>query len=158
MSKQSLESVWSIASLARLVADKEEISGTLGLYELLNEIGHGSFSQVYEAIDTRNGNHVAVKVFNSEVGGDGFVREVGLGMELSHPNLLSALDLGYAVDKKRYVVYQLANGGSLRRKIKKRWCQPCFNQQLHHPNCSWFECFTRQIRRPPRHQTRKYVV
>lgn len=119
MSDQSLESVLSFASLARLVADKEEVSGALGVYELIKEIGHGSFSQVYEAIDTRNGSRVAVKVFNSSVGGDGFVREVGLGMELAHPNLLSAIDLGYAVDKKRYVVYQLAEGDSLRQKIKQ---------------------------------------
>jgi serine/threonine protein kinase len=119
MSDQSVESVLSIASLARLVADEDEISGALGFYELVKEIGHGSFSQVYEAIDSRDGSRVAVKVFNSNIGGDGFVREVGLAMGLSHPNLLSALDLGYAVDKKRYVVYQLAQGGSLRRKIKK---------------------------------------
>jgi serine/threonine protein kinase len=119
MFNESIESGLSIASLAQIVEEKEEINDILGFYKLVNEIGHGSFSMVYEAIDTRNNKQVAIKLFNSETGGDGFVREVGLGMELSHPNLLSAIDLGYASDKKRYVVYPLAEGGSLREKIKR---------------------------------------
>jgi serine/threonine protein kinase len=120
MSNQSLESTLSIASLVRSVAETQEINITLGFYKLINEIGHGSFSHVYEAIDNRTGNRVAVKLFNSEISGDGFVREVGLGMGLLHPNLLSVIDLGYAPDKKRYVVYRLAHGGSLRPKMKQR--------------------------------------
>jgi serine/threonine protein kinase len=120
MSNQSLESALSVGSLVRSVAETQEMKSTLGFYKLINEIGHGSFSHVYEAIDTRNGNRVAVKLFNSEFSGDGFVREVGLGMGLSHPNLLSVIDLGYAPDKKRYVVYRLALGDSLRPKMKQR--------------------------------------
>jgi serine/threonine protein kinase len=45
---------------------------------------------------------------------------------LSHPNLLSVIDLGYAPDKKRYVVYRLAYGGSLRPKMKQRGINRAF--------------------------------
>ncbi len=96
----------------------ELIGARIGDYELLQEIGRGAYSCVYQACDLRSGDFVALKLFSAPRPGDGFVREAGVGFEFNHPNLLTALDLGYADAQTRYVTYQLAEGGSLRGRMK----------------------------------------
>jgi serine/threonine protein kinase len=107
----------SIASLTSEIEINAESGGEFGPYEVFQEIGSGSFSQVYEARDTRDNRRVALKVFTTNFGGENFVREVGVGITLKHPNLINALNLGYATGGRRFVAYELARGGSLRAPI-----------------------------------------
>lgn len=41
-----------------------DLKNTIGPYKLLRSIGHGSFSEVKMAVDTRTGDHVAIKVMS----------------------------------------------------------------------------------------------
>lgn len=107
-------------------AADEMIDRQLGDYLLKRELGRGSFSCVYEAENVRTQTTVALKVFTSPREGDGFVREIGVGLNLRHPNLMTALDLGYGDARNRFVAYPLARGGSLRHQMMDGPMDPTF--------------------------------
>ena len=60
--------------------------------------GEGALAKVYLARDLKHGRDVAIKVLTSNVadaiGGEAFVREMGLAATLSHPNILPIFDWG----------------------------------------------------------------
>ena len=93
---------------------------TIGAYVLLRRLGKGASSEVFEARDTRSGVHRALKLFIGPRPGDGFVREARVALELRHPNLCSAHDIGYLASGARYVAFDLASGGTLRSRLSAR--------------------------------------
>src|SRR6478752_793154 len=72
-------------------------------YEVLNEIGVGSFGRVYRAQQLSTGQDVALKILRLREG-DGFEpiqnqrqrfeREMRLGAKLSHPHIVRLIDSG----------------------------------------------------------------
>ena len=92
----------------------------IGAYLLLRRLGKGASSDVFEARDTRSGVHRALKLFTGPRPGDGFVREARVALELRHPNLCSAHDMGYLASGARYVAFDLAGGGTLRSRLTGR--------------------------------------
>jgi len=89
----------------------------IGPYEVLRRLGRGASSDVLEVKDERSGVRRALKLFAGAQPGDGFVREAGVGLELRHPNLLAAHDMGYVDAGTRFVAFDLAEGGSLRGRL-----------------------------------------
>lgn len=72
---------------------------TLGPYEVLAPLGAGGMGEVYRAHDARLGRDVAVKVVPPGLAADTdrlqrFEQEARAAGTLSHPNLLTAFDIG----------------------------------------------------------------
>lgn len=82
-------------------------------FRLLSQLGYGTFGKVYEAIDTMTKQRVAVKIFNGEFENSGYLQELGLLFDKTHPNIVEVLSFGYSRDGK-YLVYEFVGGGSLR--------------------------------------------
>ena len=94
-----------------------------GGYEILSELGQGSFGQVYKARQLSTGQIVAVKLLRmTRVGDDGdvrnrierFRRETRVCAELSHPNIVRLIDSGETADGALYTVFEFVPGGTLK--------------------------------------------
>jgi tetratricopeptide (TPR) repeat protein len=88
-----------------------------GRYEAIEVLGQGGMGTVYKTLDTQSGQTVAVKVVSSSrLGAETltrFEREGTLTADLSHPNIVSVLDVGQEKDY-HFIVIEFVDGGSLR--------------------------------------------
>ena len=93
-----------------------------GRYTIERELGHGGMATVYLADEVKHGRPVAVKVmrpdFAHTLGGERFLREIGIAARLSHPHLVPLLDSGDAGGLLYYVSAYLP-GGSLRDRLAR---------------------------------------
>jgi len=66
-------------------------------YQILKELGHGSYGRVYEAVDTRNGKRVAIKKFIRALSHPQLaqycLREVEIMAKIVHPNIVKMHDI-----------------------------------------------------------------
>ena len=85
----------------------------LGPYKIEQQIGQGGMGQVFRALDTRLGRHVAIKTSRQEFS-ERFNREARAIASLNHPNICSLYDAG-----PNYLVMELLEGESLDARIKK---------------------------------------
>lgn len=93
-----------------------------GRYELEEIIGTGGMSVVYRAWDLKYDREVAVKVLRAEfVEDEDFVRrfnmEAQAASQMSHPNIVSMLDVGRDEDM-RYIVMEYVRGTTLKDLIR----------------------------------------
>ena len=95
---------------------------TLGRYDILDEIGRGAMGVVYLGNDPRLNRNVAIKtVARSELEPElieRFHREARAAGSLSHPSIVTILDVGH--DEKRdldYIVMEFLEGESLKRRL-----------------------------------------
>ena len=67
------------------------------LYEILNQVGEGTFGKVYKARNTGNGRYVALKRIRMEAERDGFpvtaMREIKLLQSLRHENIVRLYEM-----------------------------------------------------------------
>src|SRR5438552_4189243 len=96
---------------------------TLGPYKILSPIGAGGMGEVYRAIDSRLGRHVAIKVLSQHLTNDTeathrFEQEARSAGQLNHPNILAIYDIGIE-DGMRYIVSELLEGESMRARIRQ---------------------------------------
>jgi serine/threonine-protein kinase len=99
-------------------------ASVLGSYQLIKNLGKGTSGTVYRARVQRTGAEVAIKVFDREhYENDQFMhrfkREADVGLELDHPHILKVFTVGESRGY-HYMVMELAEGGDLRRRLKKR--------------------------------------
>jgi serine/threonine-protein kinase len=110
--------------LATLPPPPEKVSAAswrIGDYEVLGELGRGTFGIVYRARDARLGREVAIKVMHA--GGKPSEEELvrfraeteALG-SLQYPNIVQVYDTG-AHDGTPFLVMELIDGGNLAQKI-----------------------------------------
>ena len=71
--------------------------GTLGPYRIVAEIGRGGMGAVYEAIDTRIGRRVALKIIRPEYAAspaarERFLREARAAAQISHDNVVTIFE------------------------------------------------------------------
>src|SRR5207237_8615365 len=90
----------------------------LGKFELLDELGAGSFGWVFRARDTELDRTVAIKVLRAgrlagreEV--DRFFREARSAAQLKHPSIVSLYDTGQTDDGTFYLVEEFIQGQTL---------------------------------------------
>ena len=102
-------------------------AGTLprrvGKFNLLEELGSGSFGTVYRAVDTELEREVAVKVLRagrlaSAEDVDRFLREARSAAQLKHPGIVSLYEAGRDADGVCYLVEELVRGSTLADRLK----------------------------------------
>jgi eukaryotic-like serine/threonine-protein kinase len=94
----------------------------LGKFELLEELGLGSFGQVFRARDTELGRTVAIKVLRAgrlasreEV--DRFMREARSAAQLKHPGLVALYETGQTAEGVVYLVEEFVPGETLAARL-----------------------------------------
>jgi serine/threonine protein kinase len=100
------------------------MSGELGRYEILEEIGQGGFAIVYRARDTQLDRLVALKELRSILLHDKewvkrFRREARTIARLDHPRIVTIHDVG-EVEERLFIVMRLVDGPSLEELISTR--------------------------------------
>jgi serine/threonine protein kinase len=90
----------------------------LGKFELLEELGVGSFGQVFRARDTELGRIVAIKMLRagrlaSREAVDRFVREARSAAQLQHPGLVALYETGQTEEGLVYLVEEFVQGQTL---------------------------------------------
>jgi Tol biopolymer transport system component len=94
----------------------------LGHYEVLSPLGAGGMGEVFRARDARLGRDVAVKVI-AFAGADEpdrlrrFEQEARAVAALNHPSILSVFDVGATDQGLPYLVFELLEGETLRRRM-----------------------------------------
>ncbi|HKI33435.1 MAG TPA: protein kinase, partial [Gemmataceae bacterium] len=94
----------------------------LGKFELLEELGVGSFGHVFRARDTELGRTVAIKLLRA--GGlasreevDRFVREARSAAQLQHPGLVAVHETGQTEEGLFYLVEEFVQGETLAARL-----------------------------------------
>ena len=96
----------------------------LGDYNLTAKLGQGAMGSVYLAQRIANGEQVALKILPPNLAQDQeflerFRREARSASKLSHPNLVAALDVGFADNKYHYIAMEYIDGPNLEVVLKK---------------------------------------
>jgi tetratricopeptide (TPR) repeat protein len=91
-------------------------------FELLRQVGEGSYGVVYEAQDKLAGGVVAVKVLHraDELAEERFEREVQVLAELQHPAIVRYVAHGTSAKGQRYLVMEWLTGHTLERRLRGR--------------------------------------
>jgi TOMM system kinase/cyclase fusion protein len=93
-----------------------------GAYEILEELGHGSFGRVYRARQRSTGRDVAVKTIHvpdhqpsggAEKQAERFQRELRVSAELAHPNIARLIDSGETSDGSLFAIFEHVPGSTL---------------------------------------------
>ncbi|XP_061989961.1 serine/threonine-protein kinase 1 [Rosa rugosa] len=84
-------------------------------YELLNELGKGSYGAVYKARDLKTSELVAIKVISLSQGEEGYEEicgEIEMLQQCSHPNVVRYLG-SYQGEEYLWIVMEYCGGGSV---------------------------------------------
>jgi serine/threonine protein kinase len=95
----------------------------LGKFELLEELGRGSFGQVFRARDTELARIVAIKTLRAgQLAGreelERFVREARSAAQLKHPGLVSLYETGETPEGLFYLVEEFVQGQTLAARLR----------------------------------------
>ena len=90
-------------------------------YKILNTIGSGGTSTVYEAHDIILDRPVAIKMLNLELASDPelsekFKSEAKASAKLAHPNIVRTYDYGYQ-NGRFYIVLELVDGSNFKKEM-----------------------------------------
>src|SRR5919202_445077 len=99
-----------------------EMPSRLGKFELLEELGAGSFGHVFRARDAELDRTVAIKVpragrLASQEEVDRFLREARSDAQLKHPGVVSVYESGQADDGTCYLVEEFVPGTTLAQRL-----------------------------------------
>jgi tRNA A-37 threonylcarbamoyl transferase component Bud32 len=117
----------ALVQAAHAALHQEATNGSrkLGNFELLEELGVGSFGHVFRARDTRLDRTVAIKFLRAgrfagkdEI--DRFLREARSAALLHHPGICALYDTGQADDGTYYLVEEFVSGQNLAQALKNR--------------------------------------
>ncbi|HET7128207.1 MAG TPA: serine/threonine-protein kinase [Gaiellaceae bacterium] len=87
-----------------------------GRYRLLDPLGRGAMSAVWEADDVELDRRVAVKTLAPTADRQRFEREARAVAALSHPNIVALYDYG-ASENRPFMVLECLTGGSLEERL-----------------------------------------
>jgi serine/threonine protein kinase/tetratricopeptide (TPR) repeat protein len=91
----------------------------IGRYRLVKLIGAGGMGEVYDAIDSSLGRHVALKILKSDAVSDPkrlarFVQEARSASALNHPHLVSIYEIGTHANV-HFIAMEKVDGSTLRK-------------------------------------------
>jgi serine/threonine protein kinase len=106
----------------RLGQGPAEHSRRLGKFELVEELGSGSFGCVFRARDTELDRPVAIKLLRagrlaSREDVDRFLREARAAAQLKHPGIVSLYDTAQTEDGSWYLVEEFIQGATLANRM-----------------------------------------
>lgn len=95
-----------------------------GRYQLLEQIGSGGMAEVYRARDPILDRYVAIKVLRKDFSGNeefqkNFRLEARSAANLSHPNIVTVHDFGFA-DDLLYIVMEYIPGKDMKQLIREK--------------------------------------
>ena len=106
-----------------MVHDQPEslLGQQIGSYKILSLLGTGGMGQVYQALDSRLGRKVALKLLPSEFNRDPervrrMEREARTASALNHPNIVTIYEMGESGGMV-YIVMELVDGKTLREVL-----------------------------------------
>ncbi|CAN6448409.1 unnamed protein product [Victoria cruziana] len=102
----------SVSSVPDSVVVREDPSTK---YELLNELGKGSYGAVYKARDLKTSELVAIKVISLSEGEEGYEEirgEIEMLQQCNHPNVVRYLG-SYQGEEYLWIVMEYCGGGSV---------------------------------------------
>lgn len=89
-------------------------------FTLGKQIGSGAYATVYEAVEIKSGNRVAVKIFDRKLleqeEEDQIRREAAILESLTHPHITKSYGF-YEDSSKFYLILELLDGGELFDRI-----------------------------------------
>ncbi len=93
-------------------------------YQLIEKLGSGGMADVFRARDLMLDRHVAIKVLRKDFSinpefQNAFRMEARSAANLSHPNIVTVHDFGFA-DNLLYIVMELVPGKDLKQLIRER--------------------------------------
>jgi serine/threonine protein kinase len=96
----------------------------MGCYEVLEAVGKGAMGAVYRALNPHTGQHVAIKVMETEAASHPilvkrFEQEFIAAGRLCHPHIVRALDFGLH-EGRPYLVMEFVEGRNLTQHIAKQ--------------------------------------
>lgn len=94
-----------------------------GRFEIVRLIGRGGMGEVFEALDRKLGERVAIKIIAPEYARDAgllerFLREVQIARRISHPNICRIHDLGEHGGMP-YLSMELLEGETLAKRLER---------------------------------------
>ena len=111
---------------ALMSSDERRDGQRIGRYEIHKVIGEGGMGSVYEALDTKVGRTVAVKLVKlpqNQAAAEKlrlrFMREVRAVSKVGHPNVVEVTDFGSADDGSPYLVMELLRGRDLGAVLRR---------------------------------------
>jgi serine/threonine-protein kinase len=122
---QAPESVGAATREAPATSASTLIGTTLeGAYRITRLVAEGGMSAVYEAVQLRLHQRVAVKVMARELAGHPealarFQREAEITSRLRHPHLVTVMDFGTAPTGQPYLVMEYLEGIDLEHRIRE---------------------------------------
>ncbi|HWB10964.1 MAG TPA: protein kinase [Pirellulales bacterium] len=111
-------------SPASLSSNCSELPRRLGKFELLEELGSGSFGVVFRARDTELDRLVAIKLLRagrlaSRADLDRFLREARSAAQLKHPGIVSLYEIGQTDEGVSYLIEEFVEGMTLAGRLEK---------------------------------------
>lgn len=96
---------------------------TLGVYQIMEEVGRGGMASVYRAYQSSLNRYVAIKVLPPQLAYDEefvhrFLREARAAASLNHPNIVTVHDVGEQ-DGLYYIVMEFLEGQTLKDLIQR---------------------------------------
>jgi tRNA A-37 threonylcarbamoyl transferase component Bud32 len=118
-----LTAAWSALGSRSAVPALTEPPRQIGKFELIEEIGSGSFGSVFRALDTELLREVAVKLLRSSrlaqaEDAERFMREARSAAQLKHPGIVSLYEVGKTEDGIYYLVEEFIRGVTLEQHMR----------------------------------------
>jgi serine/threonine protein kinase/Cdc6-like AAA superfamily ATPase len=104
--------------------DRGRMPSTVASFRIIRELGRGGMGVVYEGIDERHGQRVAVKVLNESLTVEGdlarrFEREAMILKSLEHPNIVRLVAWGREA-LRLYIAMEFLDGVTVEEVIRRR--------------------------------------
>ena len=116
------EALLTAARIALDHAPALELPRRFANFELLEELGNGSFGTVYRARDLELDREVAIKIFRADplIGAEPFMSEARAMAQLQHPGIVAIFGAGRTEDCVCYLVVELVRGQNLAKSIAQK--------------------------------------
>ena len=104
--------------------ERDRTPSTVANFRIIREIGRGGMGVVYEGLDERHGQRVAVKVLNESLTVEGdlarrFEREAMILKALEHPNIVRLVAWGREA-LRLYIAMEFLDGVTVEEMIRRR--------------------------------------